>query len=132
MIFINMNASLTLEQIIQEELSSIIAEQIALPNKRITATPTLSNVVDVNKFNAKNIAQQIYDAKGIFNDDETIAVKAMYKIKNIKQYKDVFTQFKKLSGVGLASYLKSFLSNKDLVKLAIYLYKLYLYQFQNY
>jgi len=119
-----MNVSLTLEQIIQEELSSIIAEQIALPNKRITATPTLSNVVDVNKFNAKNIAQQIYDAKGIFNDDETIAVKAMYKIKNIKQYKDVFTQFKKLSGVGLASYLKSFLSNKDLIKLAIYLYKI--------
>jgi len=107
-----MNASLTLEQIIQEEFEAIIAEQRGAV---IRQAPTA-------KFNAQRIAQQIYDAKGII-DDEASALDAIRQIKNIKQYQQVFSELKKLTdGPGIAAYLKSFLSDSDRIQAAIHLY----------
>ena len=79
-----MNASLTLEQIIQQELEAIIAEQRGAV---IRQGPT-------TKFNAQRIAQQIYDAKGSILDDEDSALQAIRQIKNIKQYQQVFSELK--------------------------------------
>lgn len=108
-----MNASLTLEQIIQQELEAIIAEQRGAV---IRQGPT-------TKFNAQRIAQQIYDAKGSILDDEDSALQAIRQIKNIKQYQQVFSELKKLTeGRGIAEYLKSFMSAGDLVKVAIHLH----------
>jgi hypothetical protein len=83
-----MNAALTLEQIIQQELEAIIAEQRGAV---IRQAPTA-------KFNAKRVAKQIYDAKGTFSDDEQSAINAIRQIKNIDQYKQVFSSLKRLTG----------------------------------
>ena len=108
-----MNAALTLEQIIQQELEAIIAEQRGAV---IRQAPTA-------KFNAKRVAKQIYDAKGTFSDDEQSAINAIRQIKNIDQYKQVFSSLKRLTGGrGIAAYLKSFLSAGDRVEVAIHLY----------
>jgi hypothetical protein len=108
-----MNAALTLEQIIQQELEAIIAEQRGAV---IRQAPTA-------KFNAKRVAKQIYDAKGTFSDDEQSAINAIRQIKNIDQYKQVFSSLKRLTGGrGIAAYLKSFLSAGDIVEVAIHLY----------
>ena len=108
-----MNAALTLEQIIQQELEAIIAEQRGAV---IRQAPTA-------KFNAKRVAKQIYDAKGTFSDDEQSAINAIRQIKNIDQYKQVFSSLKRLTdGRGIAAYLKSFLSAGDRVEVAIHLY----------
>ena len=108
-----MNAALTLEQIIQQELEAIIAEQRGAV---IRQAPTA-------KFNAKRVAKQIYDAKGTFSDDEQSAINAIRQIKNIGQYKQVFSSLKRLTGGrGIAAYLKSFLSAGDIVRVAIHLY----------
>ena len=108
-----MNAALTLEQIIQQELEAIIAEQRGAV---IRQAPTA-------KFNAKRVAKQIYDAKGTFSDDEQSAINAIRQIKNIDQYKQVFSSLKRLTdGRGIAAYLKSFLNAGDIVEVAIHLY----------
>jgi hypothetical protein len=108
-----MNAALTLEQIIQQELEAIIVEQRGAV---IRQAPTA-------KFNAKRVAKQIYDAKGTFSDDEHSAINAIRQIKNIDQYKQVFSSLKRLTdGRGIAAYLKSFLSAEDRVQVAIHLY----------
>ena len=108
-----MNAALTLEQIIQQELEAIIAEQ---RGAAIRQAPTA-------KFNAKRVAKQIYDAKGTFSDDEQSAINAIRQIKNIDQYKQVFSSLKRLTdGRGIAAYLKSFLNAGDIVEVAIHLY----------
>lgn len=108
-----MNVSLTLEQIIQQELDVVLAEQRGATFKQ---SPT-------KKFNAKRIAQQLYDAKGTFSDNEELAIQAIRQIKNIEQYRQVLTALKKLTeDRGIAAYLKSFLSPSDLVQIAIHLY----------
>ena len=113
MIFINMNASLRLEQIIQEELEVILSEQRGAVFKQAPE----------KKFNADRIAKQIYDAKGTFVDDEESALKAIRQIKNIEQYQQVFSSLKQLTNNrGIATYLKSFMSAGDRVEAAIHLY----------
>lgn len=113
MIFINMNVSLTLEQIIQEEIHNVF-EQRATMKQIGTAS---------SKFDAKKIAQQIYDAKGTFIDNESSALNAIKQIRNVKQYTAVLKIIQKLSGSGLAAYLKSFLEAKDLLEAAIHFYQ---------
>jgi hypothetical protein len=109
-----MRATLTLEQIIHEELASLLSEQ---PGSAIFKSAPSS------KFNANQIAKQLYDAKGVFNDDEDVAIKAINQIRNSEQYKQVFKSFKKISnGQTLAAYLKTFLSSADLLEVAIHLY----------
>ena len=113
MIFINMNAALRLEQIIQEELEVILSEQRGAVFKQAPE----------KKFNADRIAKQIYDAKGTFVDDEESALKAIRQIKNIDQYQQVFYSFKQLTNYrGIATFLKSFMSAGDRVEAAIHLY----------
>ena len=61
-------------------------------------------------FNAKRIAKQIYDAKGILSDDEEKVMPAIEAIKNINQYILVNNELKKLTGGrGMGEYLTSFL-----------------------
>ena len=121
MIFINMNASLRLEQIIQEELEVILSEQRGAIFKQAPE----------KKFSADRIAKQIYDAKGTFVDDEESALKAIRQIKNIDQYQQVFSALKNMpdrlidGGArprNIAAYLKSFLSDSDRIQAAIHLY----------
>jgi len=116
-----MRATLTLEQIIQEELAAILSEQ---PGSAVFKSAPSS------KFNANRIAKQLYDAKGTFVDDEASALNAIRQIKNIDQYKQVFFALKKLPNRlidgdkprNIASYLKSFMSAADRIQAAIHLY----------
>ena len=108
-----MRATLTLEQIIQEEIQSVFEQGATM--RRIGSTP--------GKFNANKIAQRIYDAKGTFLDDESDALNAIKQIRNVKQYTDVLRIIQKASGQGLAAYLKSFLGAKDLLEAAIHFYQ---------
>ena len=71
-----MRATLTLEQIIQEEIQNVFEQGATM--RQIGSTP--------GKFNANKIAQQIYDAKGTFVDDEANALNAIKQIRNVKQY----------------------------------------------
>ena len=92
-----MRVTLTLEQIIQEEIQSVFEQGATM--RRIGSTP--------GKFNANKIAQRIYDAKGTFLDDESDALNAIKQIRNVKQYTDVLRIIQKASGQGLAAYLKN-------------------------
>lgn len=112
MIFINMNSSLTISQIIQEEIQSLFEQR----------NPPVFKPIYVPKFNANRIAKQIYDAKGTLVDDEKSVLNSMREIKNIKQYTAVLKVIQRLSGQGLISYLKSFLEPRDILDVALHLY----------
>jgi hypothetical protein len=115
-----MNASLTLEQIIQQELELVLAEQ---RNAVFKSAPS-------SKFNATRIAKQLYNAKGTVVDDEKSALDAIRQIKNINQYQQVFFALKNLPDRlidgdkprNIASYLKSFMDASDRIEAAIHLY----------
>ena len=66
-------------------------------------------------FNAKKIADLIYNAKGYVSDDEELAKNAIVKnIKNIAQYKQVSAELQKLSDKrGIGQYLQSFMDLSD-------------------
>ena len=108
-----MRATLTLEQIIQEEIQNVFEQGATM--RQIGSTS--------GKFNANKIAQRIYDAKGTFIDNESDALNAIKQIRNVKQYTAVLKIIQKLSGQGLAAYLKSFLGAKDLLETAIHFYQ---------
>ena len=108
-----MRATLTLEQIIQEEIQNVFEQGATM--RQIGSTSS--------KFNANKIAQRIYDAKGTFIDNESDALNAIKQIRNVKQYTAVLKIIQKLSGQGLAAYLKSFLGAKDLLEAAIHFYQ---------
>jgi len=69
----------------------------------------------VTPFDAKKVAQLLFNTKSNFNDDEETAKKVIYNnIKNIDQYAKVNGQLKKLaSNVGIGGFLRSFLNNVD-------------------
>lgn len=71
-------------------------------------------------FNAKKIADLIYNAKGYVYDDEQLAKNAIMKnIKNIAQYKQVSAALMKLSGNrGIGEYLVSFMNLSDRLEVA--------------
>ncbi len=73
-------------------------------------------------FNAQRIAQQIYDAKGTFSDDEEKVMPAIQAIKNTKQYIEVNKELQKLTGGrGMGEYLTSFLDINPRLMIASYL-----------
>jgi hypothetical protein len=73
---------------------------------------------------AKKLAQQIYDSKGIFLDDEDGAIGSIKQILSIEQYKLVNAELQKLTGNrGLGQYLHSFMNFRDLYKVAEHLVK---------
>lgn len=71
-------------------------------------------------FNAKKIADLIYNAKGYVVDDEELAKNAIIKnIKNIAQYKQVNSELQKLSNKrGIGAYLGSFMNLTDRLEIA--------------
>jgi hypothetical protein len=85
----------------------------------------LKSILTEQTFNAKTIAEKIYDSKGTFLDDENGAINIIKSnIKNITQYRDVSKELKKLtSNRGIAEYLRSFMNFKDLYRVADHLVK---------
>jgi hypothetical protein len=71
-------------------------------------------------FDAKKIADLIYNAKGYVVDDEELAKNAIIKnIKNIAQYKQVNSELQKLSNKrGIGAYLGSFMNLTDRLEIA--------------
>lgn len=71
-------------------------------------------------FDAKKIANLIYNAKGYVVDDEELAKNAIIKnIKNIDQYKQVNSELQKLSDKrGIGAYLGSFMNLTDRLEIA--------------
>jgi hypothetical protein len=63
---------------------------------------------------AKQIAKKIYDAKGIFLDDETAAVKAIQQIPDNTQFNLVQKELQKLTGgKGIGQYVTSFIGHLE-------------------
>jgi len=93
----------------------------------------LVNLLDEQKFKsqqqvkqeaAKKLAQQIYDSKGIFLDNEKGALSSIKQILSIEQYKLVNRELQKLTGNrGLGEYLHEFMDFRDLYKVAEHLVK---------
>ena len=64
--------------------------------------------------NASRLAQQIYDAKGTFWDNERTAVATILQIKDAKQYNEVQKELQKLTGGrGIAQYVTSFIGHSE-------------------
>lgn len=113
MIFINMI-----------RLLSILTEQTTTPDKKISRNNILDKPVLTSETNAKKIAQQIYDSKGTFSDDEKGALNAIKQILSIEQYKLVSAELQKLTNKrGLGEYLHEFMDFRDLYKVAEHLVK---------
>ena len=88
-------------------LKTLLVEQKPIPVFKQGASDP--NAI-TGSFNAKRIAKQIYDAKGILSDDEEKVLPAIKAIKNISQYNQVNKELQKLtSGRGIGEYLRSFL-----------------------
>lgn len=101
------------------QLKSLIIEQTVQPTMQ--QGPTDPNAI-TGAFNAKRIAKQIYDAKGIVSDDEEKVMPAIQAIKNINQYILVNKELQKLTeGRGLGEYLSSFLDINPRLMIASYL-----------
>jgi hypothetical protein len=95
-------------------MKSLLSEQLG-GRDAVFKQGKVDNTGIVVPFNAKKIADLIYNAKGYVSDDEELAKNAIVKnIKNIAQYKQVSAEFQKLSGKkGLGEYLRSFMNLSD-------------------
>jgi hypothetical protein len=61
-----------------------------------------------------NIAKVIFDAKGLFNDDEKIVIAALSKIKDKSMWWQVTKELQKLTGgKGIAEYINTFMQGTD-------------------
>lgn len=99
------------------QLKSLLNEQGAVMRQG----PSDPNAIK-GAFNAQRIAQQIYDAKGTFSDDEEKVMPAIQAIKNTKQYIEVNKELQKLTGGrGMGEYLTSFLDINPRLMIASYL-----------
>jgi hypothetical protein len=97
----------------------ILMEQIAanMTKATQTAVPKLNAPVNVKKTNyadivkyAKNIAKEIYNSKGVFNDDESKVVEAIQKIQNKQQFELVQKELQKLTGgLAIGQYVTGFI-----------------------
>jgi hypothetical protein len=99
------------------QLKSLFNEQGAVMRQG----PSDPNAIK-GAFNPKRIAQQIYDAKGTFSDNEEKVMPAIQSIKNTKQYIEVNKELQKLTdGRGMGEYLTSFLDINPRLMIASYL-----------
>ena len=93
----------TLEYIIEQIAPKLYMKPV-LPNPR-TSTAT-------SKFNAKTIADGIYNAKGYLSDDEDAAIRWALQIQDLNQLRQVEQEFVKISdGRTLVEYLSDFLND---------------------
>ena len=95
-------------------MKSLLSEQLG-GRDAVFKQGKVDNTGLVVPFNAKKIADLIYNAKGYVSDDEELAKNAIVKnINNIAQYKQVSAEFQKISGKkGLGEYLRSFMNLSD-------------------
>lgn len=89
-------------------LKHILTEQRDITQDVMRQGPSDPNAI-TGAFNAKRIAKQIYDAKGVVSDSEEKVAPAFAAIKNLAQYTQVNKELQKLAGRGIGEYLSSFL-----------------------
>ena len=89
-------------------LKHILTEQRDITQDVMRQGPADPNAI-TGAFNAKRIAKQIYDAKGVISDSEEKVAPAFAAIKNLAQYTQVNKELQKLAGRGIGEYLSSFL-----------------------
>ena len=104
-------------------LRAAVAEQYRPPVMQQAPDTTAQTQTRLTKFDAKKVAQMIYDAKGVFLDDEDVAYEAIRQnIKNVKQYAQVTKELQNLTGGrGIGAYLQSFININDRIKIVSYL-----------
>lgn len=74
----------------------------------------LKHLLNEQSSNSKMIAKKIYDAKGIFLDDEKAAVRAIQSIKNNIEFNEVQRELQKLTGgIGIGQYVTSFIGHLE-------------------
>jgi hypothetical protein len=96
----------------ESDLARIVRRVIAEDATAATATNPWSLLK--NSPTPANIAKVIYDSKGTFNDDETLVVAALSKIKDKTMWWQVTKELQKLTGGrGIAEYLSSFMQGTD-------------------
>jgi hypothetical protein len=104
-------------------LRAAVAEQYRPPVMQQAPDTAAQTQTRLTKFDAKKVAQMIYDAKGVFLDDEDVAYEAIRQnIKNVKQYAQVTKELQNLTGGrGIGAYLQSFTNINDRIKIVSYL-----------
>lgn len=108
-------------------LRAAVVEQMKLPAGYPTIAPAPDTEAQksarLKTFDAKKVAELIYDAKGTFYDDEDVAIEAIkLNIKNIKQYIQVNKELQKLTdGRGIGAYLRSFTNVNQRIQIVQYL-----------
>ena len=104
-------------------LRAAVAEQYRPPVMQQAPDTAAQTQTRLTKFDAKKVAQMIYDAKGVFLDDEDVAYEAIRQnIKNVKQYAQVTKELQNLTGGrGIGAYLQSFININDRIKIVSYL-----------
>jgi hypothetical protein len=96
----------------ESDLARIVRRVIAEDATAATATNPWS--ILKNSPTPANIAKVIYDSKGIFNDDETLVIAALSKIKDKTMWWQVNKELQKLTGGrGIVQYLNSFMVGED-------------------
>jgi hypothetical protein len=95
----------------ESDLARIVRRVIA---EDATAAATNPWSILKNSPTPANIAKVIYDSKGIFNDDETLVIAALSKIKDKTMWWQVNKELQKLTGGrGIVQYLNSFMVGDD-------------------
>jgi hypothetical protein len=94
-----------------QEIRAKINENIGVSGAQGDIKSILFNISPDNSFNAKGRADKIYNAKGIFWDDEQDAIDQFKGISK-SQTKTLMNYFDSEYG-NLDSYLKSFISNSQ-------------------
>jgi hypothetical protein len=108
----NDNSKRVLEHIIREQLeksSSFRGGEFQPLKPIIDKKP-----VKLTSSKAKQIAKEIYNSKGYIWNNPDALYKAMVKIKNITEYRDVTQELRKLTkGTGPAAYIRSMIGNRN-------------------
>jgi hypothetical protein len=96
----------------ESDLIRIVKRVIA--EDATAADPTNPWNILKNSPTPTNIAKVIYDSKGIFDDDETLVIAALSKIKDKTMWWQVTKELQKLTGgQGIVQYLNSFMVGDD-------------------
>lgn len=106
-------SNIILEESIRISLMELDVKPIKPEDTTTTTTNTVTNTSKVDKNKAYNIAKQIIDSKGTFDDDEQSLVSAFTTIPDMSTFYAVNTLIKNTKQQTTSNYIASFVDNDE-------------------
>lgn len=106
-------SNIILEESIRISLMELDVKPIKPEDTTTTTTNTVTNTSKVDKDKAYNIAKQIIDSKGIFDDNEQSLVSAFKTIPDMSTFYAVNTLIKNTKQRTISDYIASFVDNDE-------------------